>query len=339
MRRSLYFTRPHQVEVREEDIPRPGKGEVSVRTRVSGISAGTEMLFYRNEVDRGTKLDTSISSLGGSSVYPFKYGYAVVGEVVEVGEGALPGLVGSTVFCFHSHESHFTAPIQDVIAVPREVYEEDALFLPSMETALSLVMDAAPRIGEDVVVLGQGVIGLLTTALLAMMPLSSLTTADRYPLRRERSLELGAGASLDPSQPPEDLRRAARLEERRADLVLELSGDPKALEYATHLVGMEGRILVGSWYGNKEAVMSFGEDFHRNRVTIMSSQVSRVAGALFPRWPKTRRLEYAWRLIMRTRPSRLITHRFPIERAEQAYDLLDRRGGEAIQVILTYGEG
>jgi threonine dehydrogenase-like Zn-dependent dehydrogenase len=78
---------------------------------------------------------------------------------------------------------------------------EDAAFLPNMETAVNFLMDGIPVIGEKVLVFGQGVVGLLTTALLARMPLSSLVTLDHYQSRRCWSVELGAQFSFDPDEP------------------------------------------------------------------------------------------------------------------------------------------
>lgn len=338
MRRSLYFTAPREVEVMEERVPEPKGGEVLVRSLFSAISAGTEMLLYRGQVEQGTRLDTTIRSLGGTFAHPFKYGYATVGEVVAAGEGVACAWVGRRVFCFHSHESEFTVPVSEAVAVPPGVSDEDALFLPSMETALSLVMDGAPLVGENVVVLGQGVIGLLTTSLLARMPLSALVTADRYPLRRERSMEMGADRCLDPAIDARQFLGSSGLDEIRADLVYELSGEPAALEYATHLAGMEGRIVVGSWYGNKEMRTCLGDDFHRNRLRIISSQVSRIDGSLSGRWSKSRRLGVAWKMIALARPSRLVSHRFKIADAASAYRLLDENGREVVQVVLDYPE-
>ena len=339
MRRSLYFTAPRQVAVRMEEGLSPGPGEVAVRTLCSAISAGTEMLMYRGQVEAGSKLDTAIPSLQGRFVHPFKYGYATVGEVTAAGEGVACAWVGKPVFAFHSHEDAFTVPLPEIVPVPPGIGVEDAVLLPSMETALSLVMDAAPLVGEEVIVLGQGVIGLLTTAILARMPLARLVAADRYPLRRQRSLELGADACLDPSLDAPRFLEAADLGEGKADLVFELSGDPAALGYATRLTGMEGRIVVGSRYGSKGAPAGLGDDFHRNRLRIISSQVSRIDGSLSGRWSKARRLESAWRLVRMVRPARLVTHRFGISDAAQAYRLLDEGAPDVVQILLTYPEG
>ena len=82
--------------------------------------------------------------------------------------------------------------------MPDDINAEDAAFLPTMETAVNFVMDGAPVIGEDVLVFGQGIVGLLTTSILAGFPLANLITLDQHALRRQTSREAGAGASLDP---------------------------------------------------------------------------------------------------------------------------------------------
>ncbi len=79
--------------------------------------------------------------------------------------------------------------------------EQTAVFLPNMETTVNLLLDGQPLLGERIVVFRQGIVGLLTTALLARFPLAQLVTVDRYPLRRQASLDLGAQVSLDPGDP------------------------------------------------------------------------------------------------------------------------------------------
>jgi threonine dehydrogenase-like Zn-dependent dehydrogenase len=69
---------------------------------------------------------------------------------------------------------------------------------------------------------------------------------------------------------------------------------------------------------------------------ILSSQVSTVAPELSGRWDKVRVRAVAWQMVQKISPARFITHRFPLAQAPEAYQLLDRRPEEAIQVILTY---
>jgi threonine dehydrogenase-like Zn-dependent dehydrogenase len=64
--------------------------------------------------------------------------------------------------------------------------------------------------------------------------------------------------------------------------------------------------------------------------------VSTIAPQWSGRWDKGRRLQVAWEMLQHVRPSHLVTHRFPVEQAPQAYTLLDQHPEEAIQVLLTY---
>ena len=130
--------------------------------------------------------------------YPLAYGYANVGIIRETGKQVDKALLGKLVFGFAPHTSAFICNLSSLIVAPASLSAEACSFLPNMETAVNLVQDAAPILGERVLVLGQGVIGLLTTSLLREFPLELLVTSDRYALRRKASLEIGANDSFDP---------------------------------------------------------------------------------------------------------------------------------------------
>lgn len=339
-RRALYFIAPYQVAVREEPLPSPAADQVVVETVVSAISAGTELLVYRGQVPTDMPVDETIAALAGDFCFPLKYGYAAVGRVIAVGSSVAADWLGRVVCAFHPHESHFLAVPTDLMPIPPTVTAETATFLPNMETAVNLLMDGEPLIGEGVVVVGQGVVGMLTTALLARLPLASLITLDRYALRREKSIALGAHASVDPEAL--DLHAClpalfpAGASSPGADLTYELSGDPAALNQAIALTGFGGRVVIGSWYGQKRAALHLGGRFHRSRIRVISSQVSTIAPQWTGRWTKARRLQVAWRMLEQVQPAHLITHRFPIEQAAHAYALLAQTPQEALHVLLTY---
>ena len=323
-------------------MPPPSRGELLVRTLVSAISPGTELMIYRGQFPTDVPIDETIPALSGDFRFPLKYGYCAVGEAIQLGQDADESWRGKLVFSFHPHESHFVCRPDELIRVPAGIEAEDAAFLPAMETAVNFVMDGRPALGEQVAVFGQGVVGLLTTWLLAQMPLGSLVTADRYPSRRNRSLDLGADASLDPLEPDATSKMTSLLQGERdysgADLAYELSGSPEALDMALVVTGYNGRVVVGSWYGNKESSLHLGGRFHRSRVQLISSQVSSVAPALSGRWTKSRRLDAAWSMLRRVRPGRLVTHRLPISQASEAYRMLDHHQNEALGVLFTYEE-
>lgn len=347
-RRAVVFEAPRRVMVVEEPAPRPAAGEVLVETSVSAISAGTELLIYRGEAPADLAADASIAALAGDLRLPLRYGYSAVGKVIETGGGVEDGdrWLGRRVFAFQPHQSLFTASTADLHPIPDDVADDDAVFLPNVETAVNLLLDGKPLVGERVAVFGLGVVGQLTTALLARLPLDALVTADGIESRRRLALASGAGAAPDPAaagfaeQMIRALDPAARDAGGRsgADLVYELSGNPTALDQALSVTGYGGRVVVGSWYGSKRASLDLGGAFHRSRITIVPSQVSTLAPELSARWTKSRRIEVAWDRLRELKPSRLVSHRLTLSDASRAYELLDRQPDQALQVLLSYGE-
>jgi len=347
--KTIYFTAPKQIELRQEPLPILGADEVLVESICSAISAGTEMLVYRGEFPKEVDAIDSISS---GLHYPTSYGYANVGCVKDFGKMVDGEWKNRLVFSFQPHTSHFITKPQSLIPIPDSLSPDAACFLPNMETAVNLIQDAAPILGERVLVLGQGVIGLLATALLKEFPLATLITADHYPLRREASMALNVAASLDPttddfcekalSHCQRNLiphREIKELSKRGGfDLTFELSGNPSALNDAIAVTAFSGRIVIGSWYGDKRASIDLGRIFHHSRIKLISSQVSTIAPELSARWDKSRRFQVAWEALKRIQPQKWITHRYSTEDARKAYQLLDEKPEETIQVIFNHNQ-
>ena len=330
-RKTLYFTAPRQVEIREETLPALGADDALVETVCSAISAGTEMLVYQGRFPRDLETDAAIASLRGGFRYPLAYGYACVGSVREVGDAVDKEWLNRSVFAFQPHTTHFITSADSLFPIPLSLSPHSACFLPNMETAVNLVQDGAPIFGERVLVLGQGVVGLLTTSLLKEFPLETLVAADCHELRRNSSPATrrlcldsnSAGFHTD----------TADLLHGKADLTFELSGNPAALNDALALTCFSGRIVIGSWYGDKHAQVDLGGAFHRSRIKLISSQVSTIAPELEGRWDKARRFAAAWAALQRVKPEKWITHRFVLDDAAQAYRLLDENPQETIQII------
>ncbi len=338
--RYVEFMSPYNVRVVQNDPQWPQPDKLLIKTTISAISSGTELLVYRGRWPKNCSVDETISSLADNFRYPLKYGYSCVGEVLDVAPGVDRSWIGKRVFSFNPHESLFTAAPQDTISIPDNVDTLDACMLPNMETAVNLVMDGHPLIGERVCVFGLGVVGLLTTAVLQATGLERLITFDTVEGRRDASVMLGADRSVDPAQmaecPSDPGPKAIDDFRGSADLTFELSGNPDALNSAIEVTGFAGRIIVGSWYGSKTSEINLGGSFHRSRIKICSSQVSTIAPEFSARWNKSRRMDLAFSFLRKVRPSRLITNRFHITQAASAYELVDKKPGEVIQAIFTY---
>jgi 2-desacetyl-2-hydroxyethyl bacteriochlorophyllide A dehydrogenase len=321
----LLFVAPRHVELAPVDLPDPGPGRLLVRTRYSGISTGTELLGYRGLLDPDLPLDERIGALGGTFRYPFPYGYSCVGEV-EHSAGSLPP--GTLVFAFHPHQDRFVVGEDDVVALPSGTDPRLATLLPFVETGLQLSLDAGQVAQETVVVLGLGVVGVVT-ALLLQRAGATVVAAEPSAERRELAGSLGI-----PAVEPAAL--AGRLPSQGVPLLLELSGSPTALAGALDLLAHEGTALVGSWYGRQLVELPLGGAFHRRRLTIRSSQVSTIPAALAARWDVGRRRQVAVGLLGELPLAALATTDVAFEDAPAAYRALDTREPGVVHVALRY---
>ena len=329
---SVWFPRARAVELRDEPLPATGPGEVRVRAIASAISHGTEMLVYRGEVPADLALD--LPTLRGGFDFPIKYGYASVGRVVEVGAGVESIAMGALVFVHHPHQNEYVVDADLAFPLPDGVDPEAATLLANLETATNVVLDAHPHLGARVVVLGQGVVGLLVTQLLRRAGASLVVAVDPIAMRRELARRHGAHEAVAPDgalAAVRDLTGGVG-----ADMAIEASGKPAALAAALDLVAFQGTIVVCSWYGAKPVALPLGAAFHRRRLRLVSSQVSNLDPGLAPRWDRGRRLAFARSLLAEADLSRLITHRFPLAAAADAYRLVEEHPDETLQVLFTY---
>lgn len=333
---AVWFPTARTVELRDEPLPPLGPGDVRVRAIVSGVSAGTEMLVYRGQVPADLPLD--LPTLRGSFAFPIKYGYASVGEVVEAGAEAAPLRERDLVFVHHPHQTAYVVPASMPVVLPPGIDPEVGVFAANLETAVNVLLDAHPRLGDRIVVFGQGVVGLLVTRLARRAGAGLIVAVDPLPRRRELARTMGADVALSPSE-DDVVAEVRRLTDGAgADLAIEVSANGAALQQAIDCVGFQGTVVVCSWYGTKSTELALGGAFHRGRVRLISSQVSSIDPALQPRWSAARRLRLVGELLPQLELGTLITHRFPFRRALEAYTLVDEQPGEVAQVILTYGD-
>ena len=328
----VWFTEPNKVEVREKEISSPGPDQVMVSTLYSAISAGSELLLYRGELPDDISLDNSIESLKKGVAYPLQYGYACVGEVTYIGSQVDRSWEGRKVFCFHPHESYFLAETKDLLLIPDNVAPSDAIFLPNMETAVNLIQDGRPAIGERAVVLGQGVVGLLLAELLSEFPLSSLVVIEKNLERHRWSKLIGIGNVCG----PDEVLETDLISLGGADLLYEVSGNTEALNLAIKLSGYCSRVVIGSWYGNRAMKVDLGGEAHRNRLQLITSQVSTIEPGLTGRWNKKRRIDLAWEMIDKVKPSKFITHAVPVREAPSLYRQLSEGTEGLLQVVFEY---
>ena len=169
--RALYFTAPGKIEIREEPPPSPGEGELILQSCLQGISPGTERLMFTGNFPRGMQSDPAIDGFSGSFDYPFRYGY--INVAVDD--------TGRRFFAFRDHVTRFTARPEELIPLPDSMDNETALLIPHTETALSIVHDLNPHLGDRVLVSGAGIVGTLTAELLDRYQGCKVSVVDPLP--------------------------------------------------------------------------------------------------------------------------------------------------------------
>ncbi len=289
--RQFWIEAPGRSAIVEARLPPRGDHDVSIRTLYSGISRGTEALVYRGGVPSSQHQAMRAPFQEGEFPGPVKYGYSSVGRVVEGPDD----LAGQVVFCLYPHQDRYTVPRSAVTRVPDGVPAGRAVLAANLETAVNVLWDARPVVGDRIVVVGGGVVGLLCAWLCRDLPGAELTLVDPNPARAPvaEALEI-------PFLPAAPMQGGA-------DLVIHASGHPDGLAAALALAGVEGTIVEASWYGDRRVPLPLGEDFHARRLTVRSSQVGRLPPARTPRWDHARRLALALSLLADPRLDVLIS--------------------------------
>jgi 2-desacetyl-2-hydroxyethyl bacteriochlorophyllide A dehydrogenase len=301
IRRSVEFLSPGNVHIVEEAVPEVGANQLLIRTSCSLVSTGTELKVFKGDLDPDEPADLTIVSLKERMAYPLRYGYSLVGEVVAVGDGVdQADWLGKLVFSFSPHSSAVVIDVSSAMLVPEGIAPEDAVFLPSVETAVSFVQAARPNIGEKVLVVGQGLIGMLTGAVMTQLSNADTTIADVSEKRLAAASSFNSKATIwNPTAP--------RSRGTAFDLTVEVSGHPGGLQTAIDNTGSNGRVVIGSWYGEKPTHVKLGLKFHRSGIQLVTSQVSNIPPELTGRWDKKRRFNLSWDTIRLIKPSRLIS--------------------------------
>ncbi|MET8154890.1 zinc-binding alcohol dehydrogenase [Sphaerisporangium sp. NPDC005289] len=278
---AFWLRSPGEGEIRPVSVPRPGAGEVLVRTLYSGVSRGTESLVFRGGVPESQHRLMRAPFQEGDFPGPVKYGYLNVG-VVEEGP---PALRGRTVFCLYPHQTRYVVPADAVTVVPEEVPPARAVLAGTVETAVNALWDAAPLIGDRVAVVGAGMVGCSVARLLAGFPGVQVQLVDVDPARAAVAEALGF-RFVTPEQAAGE-----------CDIVVHASATEAGLARSLQLVAAEGTVIELSWYGDRRVSVPLGEAFHSGRLTIRGSQVGSISPARRSRRTYADRLSLALRFL------------------------------------------
>ena len=312
--RTVFFTAPKEVAIRTEKLT--GKGELFT-SRLMALSPGTERQYYLGNFPEGKQSDPDIDCVDTEFSYPFPYGY--INVVADVH--------GACYFGFLPHSEHFRLSREGLVRIPEKISDETALFIPHVETALSIIQDTRPVIGDRVLLVGAGVVGTLTARILQDFMGVDVTVFDIDPRKH---------SWINPAKFICDLSALEQLPD--FDRAIEVSGSPRGLQACIDSIVPEGVITVASWYGDTDISLNIGGAFHWKRLQLKCSQVSHLSPQIGSGWSKERRMKEVLSILSRLPVLDLLTHRFSFSSAPEAFTLLGNRGEFTGLISLVPGE-
>lgn len=353
-----------------KEVPAPAlrRGGVLVATAASLLSAGTEKQMVdlakaslagkafarpdlvRQVIEKAKRdgvLDT-IKVVRSRLDAPVALGYSCAGRVLEVAEDVQDLRVGDRVACagagYASHAEVNFIPKNLVVPIPDAVDFEAAAFVTVGAIALQGVRQAAPMLGERVVVIGLGLIGLLTVQLLKA---NGCRVLGYDPVEGKCALarSLGADAACS-SGLPEAATSFTGGAGADAVLVTASSKSDEPANAAAAISRQKGRVILVGMVGmnlerepfyKKELDLRLSMSYGPGRYDPNYEEKGQDYPLAYVRWTERRNMSAFLDLIAEAKvtPRSLVTHSFPIEEAERAYALLE--GKEPyVGIILRY---
>ena len=317
--RALWLVGKGRVALKAETLAYPGGDWCVVRAMFSAVSPGTERLVAGGLVPAALRKEMRCPYMGGRFPFPVKYGYSLVGEVIQ----GPADLRDRLVHVLHPHQDFCVVRAQDAHPLPAGVPPARATLASNVETAVTAIWDSGAALGERVLVVGFGIVGSLIARILTLGPAVDLEIAERQPGRRRLAESLGFRVA--------ESRGAAPY-----DVAFDTSGTPAGLQTAIDRVGLEGRVVAVSWFGESPARLDLGGTFHSRRKRILGSQVSRIPGPMQPRWDAARRTALVFRLLERQEFGLHAGPAVSFAELPKAYAALIGRSSEGLSPLIIY---
>lgn len=262
---------------------------VKIQTVYSGISRGTESLVYQGKVPKSEYSRMQCPYQIGDFSYPVSYGYACVGQIIETQIDVSRVKTGDLVFVLHPHQDFFQVHEDACNLIPTSLPVAQAVLSANMETALNAVWDAELNETQRHMVIGAGVVGLLTAFCLKSISGHIPAIVDINTNKKDIAEKLGLQFFT-----PDQIKNSDTAEYER---LFNTSASDKGLQLAIDTAGFEAKIIEMSWYGDKQVNVKLGGAFHSKRLQVISSQVGHVAPAKRSSHSYSERMQEAMKLL------------------------------------------
>ncbi len=373
MKQLLQNIKTGQATIEEIPIPTPRAGQALVKVSASLVSAGTERMvvefaekslvgkarsrpdLVKQVIDKAKRegIAPTMQAAFNRLDQPMALGYSTAGTIVALGSDMQGFKIGQRVACagggYAAHAEYNIVPRNLLTPLPKKVDFESAAFTTLGAIALHGFRLAEPQIGENVAIIGLGLLGLLTIQLASAAGCNVLgIDLDPKRIALASSLGLEAVARQNAESASESFTANRGFDaviicaDTSSNDPIELAGviaRDRARVVATGAVGLN---IPRKIYYEKEISFINSRSYGPGRYDANYEENGNDYPIGYIRWTEGRNFQSIVDLMasgkLKVQP--LITHRFPIEKATTAYEVITGKKKEAfLGVVLTYPEG
>lgn len=344
----IWFPEPHKAEIKEEPVREPGEDEILIRTSKTLVSTGTEMTAYCHDFPSGTNWEKYFSC-------PYTPGYNNIGTVVAVGKGVNASLVGKRVATLGNHASYVTMNIyggrsadSDHLEnaktlkyniVPEGIDDVEAVFFTIAEIVMNGVRRANIQWGECAVVYGQGLLGQFATRFMRLSGAFPVFAVDLADHRLGLLPDDPAIICVNPTRETAAEAICRVVGKRKADVVLEVTGNSRLLPEQARILRQRGRlVLIGS--AKRPVEFNFEDDCSQPSISIIGAHNYSHPTHPQPDYPWTisRHIEHYFDLLkykqIDVKP--LIGRQLDYREATSVYAALEKNRGDEMGVVFDW---
>ena len=337
----LIADQPGHAVLQSYEEPPLQADQVRVRTLFSSVKHGTTLRGFRaDSSDASDRWDGELRlhrrGEATDERFPKGLGNMCTGEVIEVGSAVENLKVGDNVFAHRPVRETHTLAASSLLISPPGASPQALMYWDPTDFALGAVRDAPVRLGDRVGVFGLGAIGLMIAQAARLAGARWVVVSDPIALRRQAAARHGADLVLDPTKVDAGLEVKLQTDKVGVDIAFESSGSYAALEDALRATCYQGTVVSTAYY-HASGGLSLAGEWHRNRISIVSSRACSEPLPQFG-WDFDRIRAESLTLLAegRLQADDLIEPIVPLSQAAEAYDEINTHPERSIKLGIDH---
>lgn len=342
--REVVSTEPRNAIVRDyQDAPLK-TDEIRVKVEYAAAKHGTEFTHFRGEdpfLDHVFDEDYQLfrkSQEAADNPYFMRPGNMWVGSITEIGSNITDAKIGDRIAGYGPIKStHTLKPQESLIMSERMTWQEAVCYDPA-QFALGGIRDGQIRMGDNVVIIGLGAIGLIAAQMAKLAGAAKVIVCDPIEKRRKVALDNGADMVLNSMSADIGLEIKEATNKKGADVIIETSGNYHALQQAIRGVAYNGNVAVVGWYKECHAGLNLGREAHFNQPNILISRACSEPNRDYPRWDFDRICKTCWDMLCKgqLKCDNIVDPVVDIDDAADAYMAIEQDPAQSVKLGVSF---